>query len=154
MTQGSNSSFSADVGGRGILGGRGRLALIGVVLLLAVVYLIYAAFPGSTSYYFTVDELEANSAEVDGKTVRVKGTLVPDSFVREDGGTMATFALTAGDEVLPAVYNGVVPDLFFNEHSEIILQGGYSEGQTFHADTVSVLCPSKYQALEEVESSA
>ena len=154
MTQGSNSSFSDDVGGRGILGGRGRLALIGVVLLLAVVYLIYAAFPGSTSYYFTVDELEANSAEVDGKTVRVKGTLVPDSFVREDGGTMATFALTAGDEVLPAVYNGVVPDLFFNEHSEIILQGGYSEGQTFHADTVSVLCPSKYQALEEVESSA
>ena len=154
MTQGSNSSFSADVGGRGILGGRGRLALIGVVLLLAVVYLIYAAFPGSTSYYFTVDELEANSAEVDGKTVRVKGTLVPDSFVREDGGTMATFALTAGDEVLPAVYNGVVPDLFFNEHSEIILQGGYSEGQTFHADTVSVLCPSKYQALEEAESSA
>ena len=93
-------------------------------------------------------------AEVDGKTVRVKGTLVPDSFVREDGGTMATFALTAGDEVLPAVYNGVVPDLFFNEHSEIILQGGYSEGQTFHADTVSVLCPSKYQALEEAESSA
>ena len=125
-----------------------------MVLLLAVVYLIYAAFPGSTSYYFTVDELEANSAEVDGKTVRVKGTLVPDSFVREDGSTMATFALTAGDEVLPAVYNGVVPDLFFNEHSEIILQGGYSEGQTFHADTVSVLCPSKYQALEEVESSA
>ena len=154
MTQGSNSSFSADVGGRGILGGRGRLALIGVVLLLAVVYLIYAAFPGSTSYYFTVDELEANSSEVDGKTVRVKGTLVPDSFVREDGGTMATFALTAGDEVLPAVYNGVVPDLFFNEHSEIILQGGYSEGQTFHADTVSVLCPSKYEALEEAESSA
>ena len=154
MTQGSNSSFSADVGGRGILGGRGRLALIGVVLLLAVVYLIYAAFPGSTSYYFTVDELEANSSAVDGKTVRVKGTLVPDSFVREDGGTMATFVLTAGDEVLPAVYNGVVPDLFFNEHSEIILQGGYSEGQTFHADTVSVLCPSKYQALEEAESSA
>ena len=154
MTQGSNSSFSADVGGRGILGGRARLALIGVVLLLAVVYLIYAAFPGSTSYYFTVDELEANSSEVDGKTVRVKGTLVPDSFVREDGGTMATFALTAGDEVLPAVYNGVVPDLFFNEHSEIILQGGYSEGQTFHADTVSVLCPSKYEALEEAESSA
>lgn len=154
MTQGSNSSFSADAEGRGILGGRGRLALIGVVLLLAVVYLIYAAFPGSTSYYFTVDELEANSTEVDGKTVRVKGTLVPDSFVREDGGTMATFALTAGDEVLPAAYDGVVPDLFFNEHSEIILQGGYSEGQTFHADTVSVLCPSKYQALEEVEASA
>ena len=154
MTHGSDNSFAERDRGRGLLGGRGRLALIGVVLLLAVAYLIYAAFPGSASYYFTVDELEANSAEVDGKMVRVKGKLAPDSFSREDGGTMATFALVAGDEVLPASYNGVVPDLFFNEHSEIILQGNYSEGQTFHAETVSVLCPSKYQALEEVEASA
>ena len=154
MTQGSNSSFSADVGGRGILGGRGRLALIGVVFLLAVAYLISDAFPESTSYYFTVDELEANSAEVDGKTVRVRGKLVPDSFVREDGGTMATFALNFRGEVLPAAYDGVVPDLFFSEDSSIILRGGYSEGQTFHADTVSVLCVSKYEALEEAESPA
>ena len=154
MTQGKENSFNADVEGRGLLGGRGRLFLIGVVLLLAVAYLIYAAFPGSTSYYFTVDELEANSEEVDGKTVRVKGKLVPESFAREDGGTMATFTLHAGEEMLPASYDGVVPDLFFNEHSEIILQGSYLEGQPFHAETVSVLCPSKYQALEEVEASA
>ena len=154
MTQGKENSFNADVEGRGLLGGRGRLFLIGVVLLLAVAYLIYAAFPGSTSYYFTVDELEANSEEVDGKTVRVKGKLVPESFAREDGGTMATFTLHAGEEMLPASYDGVVPDLFFNEHSEIILQGSYLEGQPFHAETVSVLCPSKYQALEEMEASA
>ena len=154
LTQGSDNSLGVKDEGRGLLGGRGRLFLIGVVLLLAVAYLIYAAFPGSTSYYFTVDELEANAAEVDGKTVRVKGKLAPDSFVREDGGTMATFTLIAGDESLPAAYDGVVPDLFFNEHSEIILQGSYSEGQTFHAETVSVLCPSKYQALEEVEAAA
>jgi len=154
LTQGKENSFNADVEGRGLLGGRGRLFLIAVVLLLAVAYLIYAAFPGSTSYYFTVDELEANSEEVDGKTVRVKGKLVPESFAREDGGTMATFTLHAGEEMLPASYDGVVPDLFFNEHSEIILQGSYLEGQPFHAETVSVLCPSKYQALEEVEASA
>ena len=154
MTQGKENSFNADVEGRGLLGGRGRLFLIAVVLLLAVAYLIYAAFPGSTSYYFTVDELEANSEEVDGKTVRVKGKLVPESFAREDGGTMATFTLHAGEEMLPASYDGVVPDLFFNEHSEIILQGSYLEGQPFHAETVSVLCPSKYQALEEMEASA
>lgn len=154
MTQGNKDNFSAQDEGRGLLGGRGRLFLIGVVLLLAVAYLIYAAFPGSTSYYFTVDELEANSEEVDGKTVRVKGKLVPESFAREDGGTMATFTLHAGEDMLPASYDGVVPDLFFNKHSEIILQGSYSEGQTFHAETVSVLCPSKYQALEEAEASA
>ncbi|MEE8158825.1 MAG: cytochrome c maturation protein CcmE, partial [Dehalococcoidia bacterium] len=103
-----------------------------------------------TSYYFTVDELAAFDGEVEGRTFRVKGALVPDTFVREEGGTMATFALTAGDQTIPATYDGVVPDLFFNTHSEIILQGTFGVSETFNADTVSVLCPTKYQALEEV----
>ena len=149
-----NHEMFADAPSRqgGFLSGRGRLFLVGIVLLLAVVYLIYAAFPGSTSYYFTVDELAAFDGEVEGRTFRVKGALVPDSFIREDGGTMASFSLSAGGGVLPATYDGVVPDLFFNSHSEIILQGTYVEGENFHADTVSVLCPSKYEALDEVST--
>ncbi len=139
---------------RGITGGQGRLLLVGVVLLLAVAYLVYAAFPGSASYYFTVDELAVFDGEVEGRTLRVKGKLAPDSFTREEGGTMAAFALISGDSVLPATYDGVVPDLFFNAHSEIILQGSYKVGEAFHADTVSVLCPTKYQALEEAGETA
>ena len=80
-------------------------------------------------------------------------TLVPDSFIREEGGTLAIFTLTAGDESMPATYDGVVPDLFFNSHSEIILQGQFAgHGGVFEADTVSVLCPTKYQALDETVS--
>jgi len=135
---------------RPLLGGKGRLILIGIVLALAVVYLVYAAFPGSTSYYFTVDELAAFDGDVEGRNFRVKGALVPESFVREDGGTKASFALTSGGELLPATYDGVVPDLFFNSHSEIILQGKYGDHGAFHAETISVLCPTKYQALEDV----
>ncbi len=146
----SGTLTDASLPRRSFLSGRGRLFLVGVVLLLAVAYLIYAAFPGSTSYYFTVDELAAFDGEVEGRTFRVKGALVPDTFVREEGGTMATFALTAGDQTIPATYDGVVPDLFFNTHSEIILQGTFGVSETFQADTVSVLCPTKYQALEEV----
>ena len=135
---------------RRFLGGRGRLVLVGVVLALALAYLIYAAFPGSTSYYFTVDELAAYEGEVDGRSFRVKGTLLSDSFARYEGSTLATFNITAGGETIHASYNGVVPDLFFNSHSEIILQGSYPGQGTFEADTVSVLCPTKYQALDEV----
>ena len=135
-------------GGR-FLGGPGRLILVGVVIVLAVAYLIYAAFPGNTRYYFTVDEMTAFDGEVDGRTFRVKGKLAPDSFERESGGTKAIFAITAGNEVLRATYDGVVPDLFFNPHSEVILQGRYDGGELFRVDTVSVLCPTKYQALEE-----
>ena len=146
----SGALTDASLPRRSFLSGRGRLFLVGIVLLLALAYLIYAAFPGSTSYYFTVDELAAFDGEVEGRTFRVKGALVPDTFVREEGGTMAAFALTAGDQTIPATYDGVVPDLFFNTHSEIILQGTFGVSETFNADTVSVLCPTKYQALEEV----
>ena len=73
---------------------------------------------------------------------------MPDSFVREDGGTMATFALTAGDEVLPAVNNGVVSYLFFNEHSEIILQGGYSEGHSCSCThKLALSCPKEQSKI-------
>ena len=130
-------------------GGRGRLLIVGVVLVLAVVYLGYAAFPGSTSYYLTVDELASFDGQVEGRIFRVKGALVPDSFVREDGGTRARFDLTSGGGHLPATYDGVVPDLFFNTHSEIILQGRLANHGIFRADTVSVLCPTKYESLEE-----
>lgn len=146
----SGTLIDASLPRRSFLSGGGRLFLVGIVLLLAVAYLIFAAFPGSTSYYFTVDELAAFEGEVEGRTFRVKGALVPDTFVREEGGIMISFLLAAGGETIPATYDGVVPDLFFNTHSEIILQGTFGGRETFQADTVSVLCPTKYQALEEV----
>ena len=43
----------------------------------------------------------------------------------------------------------LLPDLFFNPHSEIILQGSYGPGQVFEADTILVKCPSKYRSLED-----
>jgi cytochrome c-type biogenesis protein CcmE len=50
-----------------------------------------------------------------------------------------------------AVHNGVLPDLFFNEHSEIILEGTHTPGQEFDSQIVIVKCPSKYVAMEESE---
>ena len=49
---------------------------------------------------------------------------------------------------LEAAYVGVVPDLFFNPHSEVILQGSYGPDRVFLADSILVKCPSKYQSLE------
>jgi len=135
----------------GIINNKTRLVVVGVVLFLALGYLIYAAFPGNTLYYLTVDQLLADDTNLDGRSLRVVGKLVPDSFERVDGTTLANFALTDKGEVLPSTYNGVFPDLFFNPHSDIILEGSYGDGGVFHTDTVIVKCPSKYQALGEGE---
>ncbi len=132
---------------------RVRFAILGVVLALAVVYMVYAAFPGNTLYFLTVDEFMNGEEFQDGRVLRVSGKLVRDSFLREDASTVSNFQLTDENGVsgrqLSASYVGVMPDLFFNPHSEIILEGKYGVDQVFHTDSVLVKCPSKYRSLEE-----
>ena len=134
---------------RKILESKSWFFLIGFVLLLGIGYLVSAAFPGNTSYYFTVGELDEFSGEKTGRSFRVKGELVAQSFIRQDLDTTAEFTLFEDDHTLKATYSGVVPDLFFDEHSEIILHGVYGPDEVFRAETVSVLCPSKYEGLDE-----
>ena len=132
-----------------IFNNRTRLLLVGGVLALALGYLIFTAFPGNTVYYFTVDELLADEQNLDGRNVRVVGKLVPDSFQRTDGTTLAHFSIQDKGETVDATYNGVVPDLFFNPHSDVVLEGSYQSEGVFHTDSIAVKCPSKYQALRE-----
>ena len=79
--------------------------------------------------------------------------LVNDSFSREESSTVSHFQLADESGVsgyqLNASYVGVMPDLFFNPHSEIILEGQYGEDQIFQTDSILVKCPSKYRSLEE-----
>jgi len=130
-----------------------RFGLLGVVLILAIGYMIYAAFPGNTLYFLTVSELMEADEYKDGRMVRVSGKLLEGTFHREQGSTQAAFSLVDSDGSallgMQASYVGVMPDLFFNPHSEIILQGHYGNNDVFDTDTILVKCPSKYQALEE-----
>jgi len=132
---------------------RTRFFILGAVLALAVGYMAYAAFPANALYFLTVSEFMSSKEYQDGRVLRVSGKLVEDSFLREDGSTVSKFELTdkdgPSDARLAAAYVGVMPDLFFNPHSEIILEGRYGPGDVFEADSILVKCPSKYQALEE-----
>ena len=132
-----------------IFNNKTRLALVVLVLVLALGYLIYAAFPGNTMYYLTVDEFLAKEQNLDGRSVRVVGKLVPDSFQRVAGTTQAHFTITEQGKVLQSTYDGVVPDLFFNPHSDVVLEGSYGDEGLFQTDTIIVKCPSKYQAVRE-----
>ena len=139
---------------------RARLIILVTVVAVAVGYMIYAAFPGNALYFLTVNEFMAKPEYQDGRMLRVSGKLVDGSFQRPDRSTLAQFYLvdkkapgpTAAN--LPATYNGVLPDLFFNPQSEIILQGHSGPDRVFQADTILVKCPSKYRALQEEASTS
>ncbi len=120
---------------------------IGVaVLVVALGYFAFQAFQSAAVYYLTVGELQTIGFTEDGRSVRVSGKLVQGSFERQPNSTLASFQITDGTQTLTAVHDGVVPDLFFNEHSEIIMEGAYTPEGLFESHTVIVKCPSKYVA--------
>ena len=132
---------------------RTRFLVLGTVVALALGYMIYAAFPGNALYFLTVSEFNNKATAQDGRTVRVSGKLVEGSFQREGSSMLSRFSIQdkayeiAGEQ-LAASYEGVMPDLFFNPHSEIILEGKFGSQRVFEANAILVKCPSKYQSLE------
>ena len=131
---------------------RGKLLIALVVLVGALGYFGFVAFEGATVYYYTVGEMNEIGPSPEGKAVRVSGKLVPETFHRADGSTIAEFALTDGSARMSAMHQGVLPDLFFNDHSEIILEGTYGSDGVFASENVIVKCPSKYVAIEDEQS--
>ena len=133
---------------------RTRFLVISVVIILSLGYMIYAAFPGNALYFVTVSEFNNRTEIQDGRVLRVSGKLVEGTFGREGNSINSQFQITDQDGDSPgttllASYTGVLPDLFFNPHSELILEGTYGGNQVFHADEILVKCPSKYQAEEK-----
>ena len=138
---------------------KARFLLVSAVVILALGYMIYAAFPGNALYFLTVSEFNSKSEVQDGRLLRVSGMLVEGTFGREGNTIESQFQITDKDGDSPGVtlqasYTGVLPDLFFNPHSELILEGSYGANEVFHADNILVKCPSKYRDLEEEVPSA
>lgn len=134
---------------RGLFASKSKLIIGSVVLIGALVYFAFLAFQSATVYYYTVSELHDVGPTPVNKVVRVNGKLIEPSFVRADGSTLANFELTDGASNVHATYNGILPDLFFNSHSEIILEGTFGSDGVFTGQNVIVKCPSKYIELEE-----
>lgn len=134
---------------------RTRFIIVAVVVVLALAFMIWAAFGENTRYFLTVSEFNSKAEIHDGQMVRISGKLVDGTFDRGNKSTISHFQLTdkegvnAGSAMLQARYEGILPDLFFNPHSEIILEGSYTSDGVFHANEILVKCPSKYQDLDE-----
>ena len=129
-----------------------KLVVAAIVMLGALGYFAFMAFQSATVYSYSVSELTALGPTPEGKLVRVNGKLIGDSFERPEASTLAHFILTDEEdegEVVAARYDGVLPDLFFNPHSEIILEGSYGSDGVFVSQNVLVKCPSKYIEAED-----
>jgi len=123
---------------------RKKRFLIGeIIVFLAIGYLGYMGFTSSATYYYTVSELIVQGSSIYGENVQVNGQVAPGSVEQEPGGLILRFSLVDGEETLPVVYQGVVPDAF-KVGNEVVAEGYLDTAGIFQANTILTKCPSKY----------
>jgi cytochrome c-type biogenesis protein CcmE len=125
-----------------------KTARVGItVLVLATAFgvLLYTSLGQSMQFYKYTDEVMANPAEWQGKSLQVHGYVVDGSIAMKPGTLEYRFDMQRNGKVMRAFYTGVVPDTFKGE-SEVVLTGRLSPDNTFHATEMTAKCPSKYDA--------
>ena len=128
-----------------LLNPRLKLALFGALIVAVLAFFATMAFRSATVYYLTVSELGEQGVTADGRLGRVAGKLVKGSYERAPNGLDVSFQLRDEQgQVLPVGYVGEVGQLFFNDHSELILEGAYGSDGVFTTETLIVKCPTKY----------
>lgn len=128
-----------------LLGPKTKLGLFAGLIVIALAFFATMAIRNASVYYLTVGELQQQGATAPGKSVRVEGALVPNTFHQMPSGLDVAFTIKdAQGNTLPAVYNGQVGELFFNTNSKLILEGAYKSNGTFDTQNVIVKCPTKY----------
>lgn len=117
-----------------------------VVVAVAVGALVWVGVGRSSVYYYTVSELLAKGP---AEQVRVSGELVGGS-VEGLGTTTLTFVLhdrDLGDQTIPVIYNGAIPDSFKDQaDAEVVAEGDFAADGSFVATNLVQKCPSKYEA--------
>lgn len=122
-----------------------------IIVLSSLVFFGFQAFSEATYKYYSVNEI-LGSGSVDSNTqIGLKAVLVPNSYVRSADGLSATFNVKDKDNEnnIRVNYSGEIGSVFFNEYSELIMQGYFDNKDTFIATNLSVRCPSKYMTEEE-----
>ncbi len=117
-----------------------KLAAVVAVVAACVGYLIYSASGGTSEYYLTVAELQAQHQ--DSGNVRVAG-VVQNDVVRTDGGLHVRFTEKDSTAAVLVDYSGPVPDIF-QPGITVVAEGRLGTDGVFHASQLLAKCPSRF----------
>lgn len=117
-------------------------------MLIPIIFLSYMGLKSSLTYYYEVNELLDKGTEVYGKNVRVGGEVAPGS---QSDVTKFELRFTLldinGENSIPVIYNGAVPDTF-RDGRGVIIEGKYTAAGIFEAKTIITKCGSKYEPAD------
>ena len=124
-----------------------RFIIGAAIIVVAVAYLVYTGIRETSVYYLTIDEFLARREAVAGEGLRVAGRVASKSMDWNPATLDLKFRLANFEENdgVDVAYNGILPDMFA-EGRDVIVEGTYVGGESFHARTLLTACPSKYEA--------
>ena len=115
----------------------------GIIIVIAISFLAVTGFLDSSRYYYTVSEATALGSEIQGRNVKVNGTVEADSVKNDVGSLTLTFTVFEGSDRIPVVFHGVAPDNF-KPDADVVVEGKMDPSGVLQADSILTKCPSKY----------
>jgi len=129
----------------------------GVVIVALIGYLIVSSISNAGAYYREVGEVVVQTAQLQGKSLRVSGNIVTES-IKYDAPTLSLdFKISDPTDVskqLDIHFHGVQPDQITREGSSAIVEGTLDPNGTVEANNLLLKCPSRYEEYEEVKVEA
>ena len=148
---------------------RPKFIVGGLLIAAAIVYLVVITTQSTAQFFLTVQELKDRGDSIVGKSVRVSGAVIGDSiqYDAQKFELRFTVASVPGDQTeidaqgglakvlyeavndpnaarMEVIYTGVKPDLMKGE-AQAIMDGRIDENGVFHADTLLMKCPTRYE---------
>lgn len=113
-----------------------RLMLVsaGLVTLALAAWLVLSAFQKNLVFFFTPSQVFKGEAP-QGRSFRIGGMVETGSMERQPDGITVKFVVTDMAQRIPAVYRGILPDLF-KEGKGVVAQGKLGPDGIFAADEV------------------
>ena len=129
-----------------------RFVFAGVVAiaLLMVVALVKTALDNNASLYFTPTQVY-NKEAPQGRSFRIGGLVEEGSVKREKDGLTVNFVITDKHKSIPAIFRGILPDLF-KEGKGVVAQGKIEADGILHADEVLAKHDENYMPPEAVDA--
>src|SRR3546814_3815431 len=102
-------------------------ALFGAGLLAA------SALREEAAYFYAPNDVKTKGVET-GRAIRLGGLVVQGSLARAADGVTIHFDVTDGKATVPAIFNGIAPDLF-KEGSGVLAEGAFDPSGPYVAST-------------------
>ena len=134
-----------------------RMALIALALagLAGATALVLNAFQSNLVFFFSPTDVHQGKAPAD-RVFRIGGLVKEGSVQREPDGLTTRFVVTDTSQFIPAVYTGILPDLFA-EGKGVVADGKLGSNGLFTANRVlakhdeNYMPPEAAHALEQAK---